>query len=63
MIGDYTKLGPSQAVQNALKNLISCGQAAKALSGDAAFITSPEMTGKAFFEMIERCDGLCTDPK
>lgn len=61
MIGDFSKSEPSQASQNALKNLINCGQAAEAVSRDPEFTTGPEMTGKAFFEMIKRCNGLCAD--
>jgi len=60
MIGDFTKSEPSQASQNALKNLITCGQAGEALSRSIDFTTGPKMTGKAFFEMIKRCNGLCT---
>ncbi|KAK2155988.1 hypothetical protein LSH36_224g02021 [Paralvinella palmiformis] len=63
MIGDFTKSEPSQASQNALKNLLSCGQAAEALSRSADFTTGPKMTGKALFEMIKRCNGLCTGQK
>jgi len=63
MIGDFTKSEPSQASQNALKSLITCGQAGEALTQSADFTTGPEMTGKAFFEMIKRCNGLCTDQK
>lgn len=61
MIGDFSKSEPSQASQNALKNLINCGQAAEAVSRDPEFTTGPEMTGKAFFEMVKRCNGLCAD--
>ncbi|KAK2139410.1 hypothetical protein LSH36_1807g00000 [Paralvinella palmiformis] len=53
VIGDFTKLEPSQASQNALKNVISCGQEAEVLSRSADITTDPEMKGNAFFEMIE----------
>jgi hypothetical protein len=59
MIGDFTKSEPSQASLNALKNLINCGQAGEDLSRSADFTTGPEMTGKAFFEMVKKCNGLC----
>ena len=59
MIGDFTKSEPSQASLNALKNLINCGQAGEDLSRSADFTTGLEMTGKAFFEMVKKCNGLC----
>ncbi|KAK2141394.1 hypothetical protein LSH36_1109g00022 [Paralvinella palmiformis] len=61
--GSQTTFEPSQASQNALMNLLSCGQAAEELSRSADFTTGPKMTGKALFEMIKRCNGLCTGQK
>ncbi|KAK2140078.1 hypothetical protein LSH36_1491g00066 [Paralvinella palmiformis] len=61
MLGDFTSSEPSQAAQNALKNLISCGEAAGELSRGSDLTTGPMMSGKAFYDMVQRCRGLCSD--
>jgi len=61
MIGDFTKVEPSQESQNALKNLITCGQANMQILKDFELVVDPDMSGQAFFNMIERCNGLCRD--
>ncbi|KAK2141388.1 hypothetical protein LSH36_1110g00034 [Paralvinella palmiformis] len=61
MIGDFHKKEPNQASLNALKNLITCGQSSDIISEDFDISTTPEISGEAFFAMIRRCNGLCTD--
>ena len=61
LIGDFTNSVPSQAAQTALKNLISCGEAAGELSRGSDLTTGRVMSGKAFYDMIQRCHGLCSD--
>ena len=59
MIGDFTSAEPSLDSQKALKDLVSCGEASGKLSPDFNFMMSPEVTGQAFCDMIQRCNGLC----
>ena len=61
MIGDFSKSEPSQALQNALKNLIACGEAVGALTHRSSIATEASMSGKAFDDMVDRCQGLCTE--
>nr|3EP1_A Chain A, PGRP-Hd - Peptidoglycan recognition protein homologue [Alvinella pompejana]3EP1_B Chain B, PGRP-Hd - Peptidoglycan recognition protein homologue [Alvinella pompejana] len=61
VIGDFGKKEPSQALQDALSKLIICGQAAEELSSGARLRTTPAMSGQAFYDMLDRCDGLCLD--
>jgi len=61
VIGDFGKKEPSQALQDALNNLIICGKAAEELTSGARLRTTPAMSGQAFYDMLDRCDGLCLD--
>ncbi|KAK2140077.1 hypothetical protein LSH36_1491g00069 [Paralvinella palmiformis] len=60
MLGDFSSSEPSLASQTALKNLISCGEAAGVLSRGSDFTTGPAISGKAFYDMVQRCRGLCS---
>ena len=59
VLGDFTSSEPSQATLNALTNVISCGEAAGEISRGSDLSTGPNISGRAFHEMIQRCHGLC----
>lgn len=54
LIGDFTKSEPSEAQQDATNDLIQCGEAGGVLSKDSNIVTSPSMSGKAFYYLIHR---------
>ncbi|KAK2141387.1 hypothetical protein LSH36_1110g00033 [Paralvinella palmiformis] len=59
MIGDFTNKKPSYESLSALKNLLSCRQVSGVLSDPFDITTTPEISGKAFFDLLKRCNGIC----
>ncbi|KAK2140079.1 hypothetical protein LSH36_1491g00070 [Paralvinella palmiformis] len=54
IIGDFTKSGPSEALQTAMSDLVQCGEAGGTLAQDSNLVTSPSMSGKAFHDAVQR---------
>lgn len=59
LIGDFSKTEPSEAAQDALNTLIVCGKETDELTADVKMTSGPQMAGKAFYDMLTRCNGLC----
>ncbi|KAK2162139.1 hypothetical protein LSH36_103g06087 [Paralvinella palmiformis] len=61
LIGDFSKIEPSQASQDALNSLIVCGKESDKLATGAQMTTGAQMAGKAFYNLLVRCNGLCVE--
>jgi len=59
MIGDFNRIEPNQASQDALNKLMMCGKSSGDLTSDVKLQSSPQMAGQAFYSLLQRCKGLC----